>query len=245
MFDNLFTMFDNLLIMFNDFFFIGLPYISIFLLFGGTLYILFFGFKGDFRKMDWTARGDFLWTTRSTGFFGRASIGPAALCLHWGIITLFVTHLAGVVGGVLSLIAWVDFFRWVGMFGGILLLFGLVWAIVRRIVIPQLRAMSKAEDYIVLVFLILITFFGLYQSAIKLVFGVTYSVAPWLWSVVKLQPDPLLMQAVPLVNKLHIVVALIFFAYFPFTKLVHAFTYPLTYFWRPYISLRSYAGLKR
>jgi nitrate reductase gamma subunit len=158
---------------------------------------------------------------------------------------LFVTHLVGVVGGVLSLIAWVDFFRWVGMFGGILLLFGLVWAFVRRIVIPQVKAMSKAEDYIVLIFLILIAFFGLYQSAIKLVFGVTYSVAPWLWSVVKLQPDPLLMQAVPLVNKLHIVVALIFFAYFPFTKLVHAFTYPLTYFWRPYISMRKYAGLKR
>ena len=245
MLDNLFAMLENLFAIFNDFFFIGLPYISIFLLFGGTLYRLFFGFKGTFRKMDRTARGDFLWTTRSTGFFGRASIGPAALCLHWGIITLFVTHLVGVVGGVLSLIAWVDFFRWVGMFGGILLLFGLVWAFVRRIVIPQVKAMSKAEDYIVLIFLILIAFFGLYQSAIKLVFGVTYSVAPWLWSVVKLQPDPSLMQAVPLVNKLHIVVALLLFAYFPFTKLVHAFTYPLTYFWRPFISMRKYTGLKR
>ncbi len=245
MLDNLFAMLENLFAIFNDFFFIGLPYISIFLLFGGTLYRLFFGFKGTFRKMDRTARGDFLWTTRSTGFFGRASIGPAALCLHWGIITLFVTHLVGVVGGVLSLIAWVDFFRWVGMFGGILLLFGLVWAFVRRIVIPQIKAMSKAEDYIVLIFLILIAFFGLYQSAIKLVFGVTYSVAPWLWSVVKLQPDPSLMQAVPLVNKLHIVVALLLFAYFPFTKLVHAFTYPLTYFWRPFISMRKYTGLKR
>ena len=245
MLDNLFAMLENLFAIFNDFFFIGLPYISILLLFGGTLYRLFFGFKGTFRKMDRTARGDFLWTTRSTGFFGRASIGPAALCLHWGIITLFVTQLVGVVGGVLSLIAWVDFFRWVGMFGGILLLFGLVWAFVRRIVIPQIKAMSKAEDYIVLIFLILIAFFGLYQSAIKLVFGVTYSVAPWLWSVVKLQPDPSLMQAVPLVNKLHIVVALLLFAYFPFTKLVHAFTYPLTYFWRPFISMRKYTGLKR
>ena len=245
MLDNLFAMLENLFAIFNDFFFIGLPYISILLLFGGTLYRLFFGFKGTFRKMDRTARGDFLWTSRSTGFFGRASIGPAALCLHWGIITLFVTHLVGVVGGVLSLIAWVDFFRWVGMFGGILLLFGLVWAFVRRIVIPQIKAMSKAEDYIVLIFLILIAFFGLYQSAIKLVFGVTYSVAPWLWSVVKLQPDPSLMQAVPLVNKLHIVVALLLFAYFPFTKLVHAFTYPLTYFWRPFISMRKYTGLKR
>ena len=245
MLDNLFAMLDNVVSIFNDFFFIGLPYISIFLLFGGTLYRFFFGFKGSFRKMDLTTRGDFLWTTRSTGFFGRASIGPAALCLHWGIITLFVMHLAGAVGGVLNLIAWVDFFRWVGMFGGILLLYGLFWAFMRRIIIPQLRAMSTLEDYIVLVFLILITSLGLYQSAIKLVFGVTYSIAPWLWSVVKLQPDPSFIQGVPLMNKLHIIVALIFFVYFPFTKLVHAFTYPLSYFWRPYISLRKYSGLKR
>ena len=42
MFDTLFNMFDDLLAIFNDFFFIGLPYISILLLFGGTLYRLFF-----------------------------------------------------------------------------------------------------------------------------------------------------------------------------------------------------------
>ncbi len=238
-------MFDNFFAIFDNFFFIGLPYIAILLLFGGTLYRFFYGFKGAFRKMDWTTRGDFLWTTRSTGFFGRASIGPATLCLHWGIIMLFVTHIAGVVGGVLNLIAWVDFFRWVGMFGGVLLLYGLIWAFVRRIVTPQLRAMSTLEDYIVLLFLITITGLGLYQSVIELVFGVTYSVAPWLWSVVKLQPDPSFMKGIPLVNKLHIIIALIFFAYFPFTKLVHAFTYPISYLWRPYISVRSYAGLKR
>jgi hypothetical protein len=38
-------MFDNLLALFEDFFFIGLPYISILLLFGGTLYRLFLGLK--------------------------------------------------------------------------------------------------------------------------------------------------------------------------------------------------------
>ena len=131
------------------------------------------------------------------------------------------------------------------MFGGILLLFGLVWAFVRRIAVPQLRAISTPEDYIVLVFLILIASLGLYQSAIKLVFGVTYSFAPWLWSVVKLQPDPSFIEGAPFVNKLHVIVALVFLAYLPFTKLVHAFTYPIAYSWRPYISVRSYTGLKR
>ncbi|HJO76727.1 MAG TPA: hypothetical protein QF658_04135, partial [Pelagibacteraceae bacterium] len=45
---------------------------------------------GRYRgKWDLSVRGDYLWTTRSTGFFGRASIGPASLCLHWGLIILF------------------------------------------------------------------------------------------------------------------------------------------------------------
>lgn len=232
--------------MWNNFFFVGLPYLAILLFFGGTVYRCFSGLKGDFRgKWDWSARGDYLWTTRSTGFFGRASIGPAALCIHWGIIILFIAHLVGFIGSVFNLSAWVDFFRWVGMASGIIFLYGLVWAYMRRIVTPQLRAMSTGEDYIVLVFLMIIAGLGLYQSTIKLVFGVSYSVGPWLLSIFKLQPDISLITGLPLVNKLHIISALIFFAYLPFTKLVHLFSYPFSYFWRPYVSVRSYVGLKK
>lgn len=232
--------------MWDNFFFIGLPYIAIVLFFGGIIYRGFTGFKGAFRgKWDLSARGDFLWTTRSTGFFGRASIGPAVLCLHWGIITLFIAHVVGFTGGAYNLASWVDFFRWVGMFGGILFLYGVVWAFMRRIVTPQVKAMSTAEDYIVLLFLIIISGLGLYQSSVKLIFGVSYSVGPWLASILKLQPDVSLMTGAPLINKLHIIFAFVFFSYFPFTKLVHVFSYPITYFWRPFISVRSYRGLKK
>jgi nitrate reductase gamma subunit len=47
------------------------------------------------------------------------------------------------------------------------------------------------------------------------------------------------------VNKLHIIVAMLFFAYFPFTKLVHVFSYPFGYFTRSFISMRTYLGLKK
>lgn len=232
--------------MWDNFFFIGLPYVAILLFFGGVLYRGLGGFKGTLRgKWDWSARGDFLWTTRSTGFFGRASIGPAALCLHWGIILLFLGHLAGLAGGLLNHAGLVEFFRWVGMFAGLLFLYGVVWAFLRRILVPQVRAMSIAEDYIVLLFLMLIAGLGLYQSAVKLVFGVSYSVAPWLAGIFKLQPDISLIAGAPLINKLHIVSALLFFCYFPFTKLVHLCSYPFQYFWRPYISVRNYMGLKK
>lgn len=232
--------------MWDNFFFIGLPYVAIVLFFGGTIYRGLGGVKGALRgKWDLSARGDYLWTTRSTGFFGRASIGPAALCLHWGIIILFIGHLSGLIGGLTNLSGLVEFFRWAGMLGGILFLYGVIWAYLRRIIVPQLRAMSTTEDYLVLVFLIIIAGLGLYQSAIKLVFGVSYSVAPWLAGIFKLQPDISLIAGAPIVNKVHIIFALVFFCYLPFTKLVHLFSYPFQYISRPYISVRSYLGLKK
>lgn len=232
----------------DKFFFIGLPYITIVLFFGGIIYRGFSGLMSEHRgvpKWDWTVRGDYLWTTRSTGFFGRVSIGLASLCLHWGIIILFFTHAIGLIGGAYNLTSWVDFFRWVGLGAGILFLYGISWALVRRITIPQVKAMSTPDDYIVLLFLIVIGGLGLYQSAVELVWGVSYSVGPWIGSVFKLQPDISMIVGVPLVNKLHLIVALLFFAYLPFTKLVHIFSYPFGYIARPFISMRKYVALKK
>ncbi len=162
--------------MWDNFLFIGLPYIAVIMLFfGGVIYRGFSGVMGRYRG-DWdlSVRGDYLWTTRSTGFFGRASIGPASLCLHWGIIILFFAHVIGLIGGAYSLASWVEFFRWAGLGGGIL--YGIVWALVRRIAFARVKAMSTPDDYIILLFLIVISGLGLYQSAVEMVFGLSYSV---------------------------------------------------------------------
>ncbi|MDP7065427.1 MAG: respiratory nitrate reductase subunit gamma [Arenicellales bacterium] len=232
--------------MWDNFLFIGLPYVTAALFFGVIIYRGFSGMMSGHRgKWDWTVRGDYLWTTRSTGFFGRASIGPASLCLHWGILTLFIAHLVGFIGGAYNLASWIEFFRWVGLGGGILFLYGAGWAFIRRVIVPQIRAMSTPDDYIVLLFLIVIDGLGLYQAALKLVFGISYSVGPWLASIIKLQPEVTMIAGAPIINKLHIVVALLFFAYFPFTKLVHVFSYPFRYSTRSFISMRRYVGLKK
>jgi len=232
--------------MLNNFLFIGLPYITIVLFFGGIIYRGFSGIMSGYRgTWDWSSRGDYYWTTRSTGFFGRSSIGPAALALHWGVIVLFFAHLIGLVGGAYGLAAWVDIFRWAGMGGGILLLFGVIWALVRRLTIPQVKAMSRTEDYLVLIFLILITGLGLWQSAVQLAFGVAYAAGPWLGSILRLQPDAAMMAGAPLINKLHIITALLFFSYLPFTKLVHFMSYPFSYITRSLISVRKYRAIKK
>lgn len=232
--------------MLDNVFFVALPYIALLLLLGGTAYRAFTGGKTQFRgPLAWSARGDFLWTTRSTGFFGRASIGPAALSLHWGILLLLVGHVTGFIGGAYGLASWVEFFRWVALLGGLLLLYGVVWALVRRLMSPQLRAMSTVDDYAVLVLLIAIVGLGLYSPIVSYAFGVSYSVGPWFASIFQLRPDASLIANAPLMVRLHMIVAMVFFAYLPFTKLVHAFSYPFGYLTRPYISVRSFIGLKK
>lgn len=230
----------------DNFFFVALPYITILLFVGGSIYRAFTNIKTAFRgRLDWSARGDLLWTTRSTGFFGRASIGPATLSLHWGLIMVIVAHLVGFIGGVANWHGWVEFFRWTGMGGGILVLYGASWAFVRRLVSRQLRAMSTFEDYIVLLFLIAISGLGLYHGIVRVAWGVSYAAGPWFASIFALQPDAEVLARAPLIVKLHMIVSLVFLAYVPFTKLVHMFSYPFGYITRPYISMRSLRALKR
>ncbi len=232
--------------MVDNFLFVALPYISLLLFFGGTFYRTFSGGMTEFRgRWDWSVRGDFMWTTRSTGFFGRASIGPAVLCLHWGLFILLIAHLVGFVAGAVNWAWGVDYFRWTGMVGGMLVLYGAIWAFARRLSIPQLRSISMTEDYIVLLFIIFITSLGLYHSMIKLAWGVTYNAGPWVGGLLTLRPDAALMAAAPLLMKTHVVVAMLFFCYLPFTKLVHLFSYPFSFMLRPHITMRSFAGLKR
>lgn len=232
--------------MLDTFFFAGLPYLTLLLLVGGSVYRAFTGAKTQFRgPLAWSARGDLMWTTRSSGFFGRASIGPAALSLHWGMLLIVLGHLAGFIGGAYNWTGWVEYFRWTALAGGVLLLFGLIWALVRRLQIRQLRATSTFDDFAVLGFLIVIAGLGLYLPAVKYSFGVSYAVGPWLAGIFRLQPDPSLVAGAPFIAKLHMIVAMVFLCYLPFTKLVHAFSFPWRYLTRPYISMRSYVGLKK
>lgn len=179
------------------------------------------------------------WTTRASSLFNRKIIGPASLFLHWGIFLVFLGHAAGLIGGVLGLEGWLKFFYWTGLIGGLLTLVGSIVALVRRFWIPEARALSQIEDYVVLVFLITILGLALYQVIVQKLFGLSYTAASWFASLFTLSPQPELMASVSLIIKLHVLIALAFLAYFPFTKLVHLWTFPLNYFVRPYQAVRT------
>ena len=179
-------------------------------------------------------------STRASGIFlGRDILGLASHFLHWGIFLVFFGHLAGLIGGLLGWGSWVGAFFWMGTIGGLFAITGSVIALVRRTKVPEMRAMSQPDDYIVHLFLIAILGVAIYQALVDQIWGVAFTAAPWFASLWRFSPQPELMASAPLLTKLHVLLAFAFAAYFPFTKLIHAWTLPVNYLARPYQVLRT------
>lgn len=60
-----------------------------------------------------------------------------------------------------------------------------------------------------------------------------HTAAPLMHSLVKLDPDVTTVTVLPWVVKAHMLGGFVLLAMFPFTRLVHIVTYPLSYLWRP------------
>jgi len=215
----------------DTFLFAVLPYLCF------VVFLLASVYRNVVQRLDWTAR--------SSEFFERTTLGPATLCWHWGIITLFTAHLLGWVGGLTNSTTLIAVFHWMGLAGGVFALYGILLALARRIIIPSVRAMSRTEDYLLPAWFAVIMILALYQVLVQRKFGLSMVVAPWLTSVFTLHPDPVLMAGLTTISKIHITLAMLLAAYWPFTKLVHVFSYPFDYLWRPYQSVRAYQRVIR
>jgi len=95
--------------------------------------------------------------------------------------------------------------------------------------------------YVVLVAAIVL---GLWTTVVALAAGhqahdYRETVSPWFRSLFTLQPDVDAMAAAPIQFHVHVLVGLLLFTIWPFTRLVHAFTAPVHYLFRPYIVYRS------
>lgn len=212
--------------------YVALPYASILLFFLVPIY------RKRTKRIDWD------WTTRASGLFDNRGIGIASLFLHWGLLFVFAGHLLGIVAGELGGGGpYVDIFFWIGAIGGLSALFGSLMALVRRTFSPRMRAMSTPQDYIIHLFLITILGTALYYSLVVAVFGLSYTVFPWFVSLFTLSPDVSGIAMAPLAVRTHVVTTFLFWAYFPFTKLVHVWSAPLGYLVRPYVTMRGYESI--
>ncbi len=125
---------------------------------------------------------------------------------------------------------------------GILAVVGLVMGVVRRLRSTRVRGVTTVADWVIFAMLfvqmasgvLMAVFFGWGSSW----FAATIS--PYLWSLVKFQPELNFVTGLPWLVKLHIVSAYLLIGFFPFTRLVHVLVIPNMYLWRRTQMVRWY-----
>ncbi len=228
----------------NTFFFGVYPYLAL------TVFLL-----GSWIRFD---HEQYTWKSDSSQLLSKKGLRLASNLFHVGIIGLFFGHAAGLlIPHKLFLALGVSDMshQWIAIsagtvFGGMCLLgAALLW--LRRMFTPRVRAASRWMDINILGWLALTAFLGLSTIPVSIHHanannaGTMIQLAEWVQSIVYLHPEPGLLKGVDMVYKLHLFVGISVFLFFPFTRLVHVWSAPVTYLFRAYQVVRSKRRLVR
>lgn len=187
------------------------------------------------------------WNTRSSELLEKKGLKFAVTIFHWGIIFTLLGHGAGLL---IPQRYWdavgIDnqthtvFATYSGAVVGAAALLGLALLIYRRIRKERILSTTSLNDFVTLGLLFFVVATGtanvvngLYEH-----FDILTTVAPWLRGIVTFTPDPGLMLKVPFRFKLHILAVLTLIGFWPFSRLVHVWSIPLTYVFRRRILFR-------
>lgn len=199
----------------------------------------------------WRYRYDkFGWTTRSSQTYENRLLRWGSPMFHFGILMVIAGHAVGLfiprewlyAIGITEHIYHIGA-TVMGTFAAVLTLLGLGILIYRRRTVGPVFLATTVMDKVMYVFLAAALGFGTLATLVYQVFGGGFSyresISPWIRDLFIFQPKPELMVDVPLLFQLHVISALLLFALWPFTRLVHVFSAPLPYLFRPYIVYRS------
>ncbi|SDN29269.1 respiratory nitrate reductase gamma subunit [Streptomyces sp. cf386] len=198
----------------------------------------------------WRYRYDkFGWTTRSSQVYESKLLNIASPAFHYGILFVLAGHLVGLFVPV----SWAEaagvsertyhlFSLYGGTAAGLLAVAGIVLLIYRRRTnAPVFRATTANDKVMYIVLLAAIVMGMVAKLAHSSGDGYDYrqSIAPWARSLFTLQPDIDRMAGVPVLYEVHAVIGMVLIALVPYTRLVHMFSAPVQYLFRPYVVYRS------
>jgi len=218
-------------------------------LWGVLPYLVLVTFVGG---LVWRYRYDqFGWTTRSSQLYESRLLRIGSPMFHFGLLFVIVGHVVGL----LIPESWTDAMGvseqmyhagalGIGSIAGICTLGGIVILIVRRRRTGPVFMATTKNDKLMYVVLTSAIVLGLVTTVVAFAQGpdthnYRESVSPWFRSLFVLNPDVAAMDEAPLQFHVHVLVGLGLFALFPFSRLVHAFTAPVHYLFRPYVVYRS------
>lgn len=199
----------------------------------------------------WRYRYDkFGWTTRSSQLYESRLLRIGSPMFHFGILVVIVGHVIGLVIPE----SWTDAVMsdhvyhlqavTLGGIAGITTLAGIALLIYRRRTTGPVFMATTVNDKVMYLVLVLALVAGvsctlLGASPLGSEYDYRETVSPWFRSIWVLQPRGDLMVQAPLYFHIHVMIALALFCLWPFTRLVHVFSAPIPYLFRPYIVYRS------
>jgi nitrate reductase gamma subunit len=199
----------------------------------------------------WRWRYDqFGWTTRSSQLYESRLLRIGSPLFHFGILVVVIGHIIGLIipkswTSALGLSEHAYHVQAValGTLAGLCTLAGVGLLIYRRRTTGPVFMATTRNDKAMYVILVLAIVAGLATTALGSgVIGAGHdyreTVSPWFRSLFIRRPDVDAMAAAATSFKLHALIGLLLFAIWPFTRLVHAFTAPIRYLFRPYIVYR-------
>ncbi|TYB69092.1 respiratory nitrate reductase subunit gamma [Nonomuraea sp. PA05] len=201
----------------------------------------------------WRWRVDqFGWTTRTTQLLESRLLRLGSPLFHLGAFAAIAGHALGLlVPKTWTAAIGIDEHLYhlvsvsAGTVAGLMVVAGLGLLLARRLTSPRVRRTTTTADKVLFAVLAVVVVLGVSATIGENLLGGGYdyraSIAVWFRGVLTFRPDPALMRDVPLVFQLHALSAWLLAAIWPFTRLVHVWSAPIAYLWRPYIVYRRRA----
>ena len=182
----------------------------------------------------------FSYSSLSSQFLENRTLFWGSVPWHYGVIVVLSAHLLALVfpalwGDLIADQTRLYILEVTGLALALMAVIGLTLLIVRRLTNPRAFAVTSVMDWVLLAVLL---------TQVALGFWIAYyyrwgsdwylhTAVPWILSLLTLNPQTQYVTALPWVVKLHMLLGFSIFALFPFTRLVHLVTFPITYLWRP------------
>ena len=200
---------------------------------------------GSWARFD---RAAYTWRTGSSQLLSDRGMRLGSNLFHIGVLAILGGHIVGLLtphsvyevvisSSQKQLLAMV-----VGGIFGVICFVGIAILLVRRLTNPRVRATGSFGDVLVLLLLFAQLTLGMISIPISgrhLDGSVMIALAEWAQHIVTLRWGAAdFITGVHWVYKAHIFLGLTLFLIAPFTRLVHVWSIPLSYLWRPYQVVR-------
>ena len=196
-------------------------------------------------------RDQFTWKAHSSQMLNNKNMRWASNLFHVGILLLFVGHFVGLLtpsavfhalgisAGAKQVLAIVA-----GSIAGLMCFAGLTMLLQRRLTDPRVRANSSRMDLFILGLLYAQLILGLLTVPLSLMHldgENMLNLMAWAQNIVIFNPVAAVaaMGEIGFLFKLHMFLGLTIFLVFPFSRLVHIWSAPVTYVTRPYQVVRQ------